>query len=286
MMIRVPHARRLAFAVPPAGAVPGRSRGGRFVSTSLSSKISLVPPEPIDFHTHRVLSGVSRVAVLEVLRVSDRPLDVQAIAEQVGLHTNTVRSHLDQLMEAGLVETEVQVRTSPGRPRLLFRAVRTADAKTEDSYKLLAKILASAIRDGEPEPGSVAAEAGRRWGHEIEHRGDVSTDPVDAASAVDRIVALLDDVGFAPTIGDPRSPDSGLGDRDATTVIELHACPFYDVAREQPDVVCAVHLGLIQGALDQMHAPPATLRLEPFVRPELCLVHIAVSSVRTDAVVA
>ena len=30
------------------------------------------------------------------------PLDVQGITEQVGLHPNTVRSHLDKLVEAGL----------------------------------------------------------------------------------------------------------------------------------------------------------------------------------------
>jgi predicted ArsR family transcriptional regulator len=232
-----------------------------------------------------VLSGVSRVAVLEVLRSSDGPMDVPAIAELVGLHGNTVRSHLDQLVEAGLVESEVPVRTSPGRPRLLFHAVTTSTAKTEDSYQLLAEILANGIHDGEPEPGSVAAEAGRRWGHEIELRGDVSTDPVDSARAVDRVVALLGDVGFAPTIGEIRSPGSGEA-RDTATVIELHRCPFYDVAREHPDVVCAVHLGLIQGALDQMQAPPVTLRLEPFVRPDLCLVHISPASVSSDEVVA
>ena len=64
-----------------------------------------------------MLSGASRVAVLEVVRASAGPLDAQAIAEQVGLHANTVRSHLDQLTKADLVESEVQVRTSPG-PRV------------------------------------------------------------------------------------------------------------------------------------------------------------------------
>src|SRR5665811_235363 len=81
-----------------------------------------MPPEPIDSRTHRLLAGVSRVAVLEALRVNAGSLDVQTIAEQVGLHTNTVRAHLDQLIEAGLVESAVQERTTPGRPRLLFRA--------------------------------------------------------------------------------------------------------------------------------------------------------------------
>lgn len=90
-------------------------------------------------------------------------LDVQAIAEQVRLHTNTVRAHLDQLVDAGLVESEVQERKTPGRPRILFRATPAPGRDgPEDSYKVLAEVLANGIRDGEPAPGAVAAKAGRR----------------------------------------------------------------------------------------------------------------------------
>jgi predicted ArsR family transcriptional regulator len=237
-------------------------------------------PETIDSRTHRVLAGVSRVAVLEALRVNAGLLDVQAIAEQVGLHPNTVRSHLDQLVEAGLVESEVQERKTPGRPRLLFRATWTRGAGAEGSYKVLAEVLASGIRDGEPAPGALAAEAGRRWGQRLERQGGASADQLDSGQALDRLVALLDDVGFAPQLRKVTGATTAIGATAATgatvdaTVIELHQCPFYDIARENTDVVCAVHLGLIQGALDQMQAPPATVGLEPFVRPDLCLVRI------------
>jgi predicted ArsR family transcriptional regulator len=220
-------------------------------------------PETIDSRTHRVLAGVSRVAVLQALRVNAGLLDVQAIAKQVGLHTNTVRSHLDQLMDAGLVESEVQERKTPGRPRLLFRATPTPGRDgPEDSYKVLAEILASGIRGGEPTPGAVAAQAGRRWGQRLEQQDGKSAEPVDPGRAVDRVVA-------ARTLSGATGTAAGNA-----TVIEVHQCPFYDIAREHTDVVCAVHLGLIQGALDQMQAPPSSVRIEPFVRPDLCLVHI------------
>lgn len=232
-------------------------------------------PEPIDSRTHRVLAGVSRVAVLQALRASTASLDLQAITEQVGLHTNTVRAHLDQLMKAGLVESAVQERTTPGRPRLLFRATAIPGAGAVDSYKVLAEILASGIRDGEPAPGAVAAHAGRRWGQRLEQQGGASVEPVDSASALERIIALLEDVGFAPRIGQAPGDRTDADASGAATVVELHRCPFLDVAREHTNVVCAVHLGLIQGALDQMQAPPATVRLEPLLRPDLCLVHLA-----------
>ena len=216
---------------------------------------------------------------MQALRAGAGSLDVQAIAEQVGLHTNTVRSHLDQLMDAGLVESAVQERTTPGRPRLLFRATATPGAGAEGSYKVLAEVLASGIRDGEPAPGAVAAQAGRRWGQSLERQGGASAEPLDSGRAIDRIVALLDDVGFAPRVSNAtaaRTLSGATGNAAGNaTVIELHQCPFYDIAREHTDVVCAVHLGLIQGALDQMQAPPSSVRIEPFVRPDLCLVQMA-----------
>jgi predicted ArsR family transcriptional regulator len=235
--------------------------------------------ETIDSRRHRVLAGVSRVAVLETLRVNAGLLDVQAIAEQVGLHTNTVRSHLDQLMDAGLVESTVQERHTPGRPRRVFRATSAIGAGSGDSYKVLAEILASGIRDGEPAPGAVAVQAGRRWGQCLEGQRGPSAEPVDSAQALDRVVALLGDVGFAPRVSKATGAASVTGDAGKetgnATVIELHQCPFSEVAREHTEVVCAVHLGLIQGALDQMQAPPSTVRVEPFVSPDLCLVDIA-----------
>jgi len=121
----------------------------------------------------------------------------------------------------------------------------------------------------------VAAKAGRRWGQHLEQQGGASAEPVDSGRALDRIVALLDDVGFAPQIGEPASPTTDPGGAGSAAVIELHRCPFYEIARGHTEVVCAVHLGLIQGALDQMQAPPLTVRLEPFVRPDLCLVNLA-----------
>jgi len=233
-----------------------------------------VQSERIDARTHRVLSGASRVAVLEVVR-ADGPLDVQAIASRVALHPNTVRSHLDQLIRAGLVESSVSARATPGRPRLSFTAPPGSTSGPQDSYRTLAGILAAAIGAGGSEPGSAAADMGERWGQRAAQAGGDVVVPLDDAGVLDRLVGLLDDIGFAPTVG--AAADGGEGAQPAasgSTVIELQRCPFAEVAREHRDVVCAVHLGLLRGALDQLHAPLTSVRLEPFVRPDLCLVHL------------
>ncbi|WP_407342678.1 helix-turn-helix transcriptional regulator [Pengzhenrongella phosphoraccumulans] len=239
-------------------------------------------PAPIDSRTHRVLSGVSRVAVLEVVR-SDGPLDVQAISQRVGLHPNTVRAHLDQLMEARLVESSVSPRATPGRPRLNFAAVAGTVADPADPYRMLAGLLAGAVGASVPAPGAVAADLGSRWGHQAVRVGGPGGEVPDGSGVdddvvVDRLCALLVAVGFEPAVAEvyPEAGRDVPGSRaaDGSTLIELHRCPFGDVAREHRDVVCGVHLGLMQGALEQLHASTTAVRLEPFAHPDLCLVHL------------
>ena len=46
------------------------------------------------------------------------------------------------------------------------------------------------------------------------------------------------------------------------------------LAIEHEDVVCAVHLGLMQGMLAELDAPIVADRLEPFVQPSLCVAHL------------
>ncbi|TFC24938.1 ArsR family transcriptional regulator [Cryobacterium sp. MDB1-18-2] len=252
------------------------------VFTTLIGKTRGVPASDLDARTHRALSGVSRVAVLDVLRTHRMPLDVPALAAAVGLHPNTVRSHLERLLEVGLVTETVEARTRPGRPRLLYAAVPpeaepagpgsagpAESGTSEESYRLLAGLLADSLAAGAPDarPGNEkAGDAGRRWSEQFVPADEPAAGPVDPAGAIDRVVEILDGVGFAPALSEDR------------TAIELHHCPFLDVAKDHSAIVCSVHRGLMQGALDRMHAPTIGIRLEPFVRPGVCVAHVLYSS--------
>jgi predicted ArsR family transcriptional regulator len=61
---------------------------------------------------------------------------------------------------------------------------------------------------------------------------------------------------------------------DAITEIHLNHCPFREVAQKHRDVVCAIHLGLMQGALSELHTPLEATSLEPFVSPHLCIARV------------
>lgn len=217
----------------------------------------------------RPVLGESRARVLEVLRAAGEPVGVQDIAEQVGLHPNTARFHLDGLVDAGLAERQTEERSQPGRPRMVYIATTTDVPAGQRSYRLLAEMLTSLVADTLPEPGKAAETAGEAWGRYLAER-PAPSQKVDAAEGVRRLSTVLADAGFAPDrVEDVDRP-----------VIPLRHCPFREVAEQHRDVVCSLHLGLMRGVLDEVRAPLKADRLESFVEPSLCLAHLAPASGR------
>lgn len=76
---------------------------------------------------HRALADESRLRILALLRKRPQPLDVRAIASGVALHPNTVRDHLNVLLDAGLVRSRTEKRERAGRPRALYQAEERAE---------------------------------------------------------------------------------------------------------------------------------------------------------------
>ena len=84
-------------------------------------------------------SAGRRREVLRLLRASSGPLSILAIADELGVHPNTVRFHLDSLVGDGQVEQAAPGRKGPGRPPLMFQAVRQMDRGGTRHYWLLAR---------------------------------------------------------------------------------------------------------------------------------------------------
>jgi predicted ArsR family transcriptional regulator len=208
--------------------------------------------------------GQSRAHVLDLLRAAGSPAGVRDIADQAGLHPNTARFHLDALVDAGLAARAPKERTTPGRPSMAYRAVAGGEPMGRRRYRLLAEMLTSLIAGMLPKPGEAAGEAGREWGRYL-------TEPpppyqrLDAGEAVERLTATMAEIGFAPEAV-----------TDGTQYqLRLRQCPFREVAENHQDVVCQLHLGLMQGALAQMRAPVTADRLQPFAEPSLCIAYLA-----------
>ncbi len=277
---------------------------------------------------HRLLGDPVRARLLETLATADAPLGIGELAAAVRRHPNSVREQLERLVDGGLVVRLANPVGRRGRPPHRYRLARTgaggareaspvtdeapgvagsgpsasldrpaeepplgpatttleasgrreqsmppAAVATPGDYRELARALADALlRLG----GRATAEAaGEAWGEALAGPRARRT---SGRRAVRRLVALLDRTGFAP---EPTSRTDGT--------IRLRRCPFADLAREGREVVCAVHLGMLRGALRRMAASVEATGLEPFVEPDLCLVHLtptrrtAPSEVAADA---
>lgn len=219
-------------------------------------------------NVHRALSSPVRARLLDLLRAAPDPRGVEALAERLDLHVNTVRAHLALLEDAGLVASEPEPRGRPGRPRLVYRVTdRAAQVDQGGGYRFLAQALASYVAATASDPPAAGREAGAAWGrHLVARPAPFETVTVDAAMA--EVVDLLDAFGFDPQLdtGEPTRPR-----------VHLRRCPFLDVAREHQDVVCSLHLGLLQGALAELGSDLEATDLLPLVEPDLCIAHLQVS---------
>ncbi|GEA89897.1 helix-turn-helix transcriptional regulator [Cellulomonas cellasea] len=241
---------------------------------------------------YRVLASDKRVAMLHLLQRTGGPMTVDTLAGEVGLHVNTAREHLDQLVASGFVAREPELRRTRGRPRILYRSLERAAAVTTDAWarEQLVHVLVAGYGRRLGSAESAAETAGRAWGATLapsirpdEGSADDRWPGSDVPRCADFVVeetaqavaapveqvqlaALeqhLEDLGFAP---------------DACTdglEVQLNRCPFVDLARDRPEVVCSVHLGLSRGVLAQQDGPLVADRLERVAGAQRCVLHLS-----------
>ncbi|MEE2034291.1 helix-turn-helix domain-containing protein [Rhodococcus sp. CC-R104] len=206
-----------------------------------------------------------RLAVLDDVR-DHAPVRVNDIAERLGLHVNTVREHLDALGEKGLVDHTVEPARGRGRPAKVFRPTPTADPTLPSrDYAGLATALAGYLARTSADPEADARAAGKDWGRELAREALRDASGREDASVPDIedphrfMLDLLVRLGFEPADHGP-----ALG-------VALRRCPLLEAARRYPTVVCQVHLGIVEGAFEEIGAPTGPgLDLLPFVEPGAC----------------
>ncbi|WP_347350646.1 helix-turn-helix domain-containing protein [Intrasporangium sp.] len=214
-------------------------------------------PAPTRDGTADLVAGLSaqRRRVFEAL--GDQPRPIGSIAGSLGLHVNTAREHLDGLVAAGLA---VRTRLAPkgrGRPGWGY-AARPAVTSAAGEYATLARVLADHVAAQGGDVRGDMRRLGRGWGRALVEDLPAATAP---GGADRQVVELLARLGFAPD-GAPEG------------CLHLRECPMLAVARERPDVVCSVHHGMVEGALEAAGGDPDGVRLEAFAEIGACRLHL------------
>jgi predicted ArsR family transcriptional regulator len=197
---------------------------------------------------YSAISSYSRVEIMHL--VQERPQrPIAEIVDATGLHPNTVREHLQRLIDAGYVITETEHRTTRGRPRVLYTA---ATGTPGAASPVARRKVADAARRGDLLRRIVPAE-----------RGATLSD--DAVHQLDALIDDLGEAGFDPVV-----------DEVALTV-DLTPCPHAPDAQHR-GTLCGVHLGLMDSVLAQAGGPLRVEGIAPSCDPAHCVVHLAAAT--------
>jgi predicted ArsR family transcriptional regulator len=182
----------------------------------------------------KALGDNTRYAIYLELARAARPLGTAEIAETLGLHTNTVRPHLDRMREAGLLDVTTDGRGDVGRPQHRFSLA--ADAPSLGLEPPTIPVLARMVLNMAERLEASAADAfavghaegaNRAAGYEL------------YPSALEALVDELDRLGFDPVVAESEASGNAI-------------VAFAAYAETIPDLVCSLHHGLVTGFVDTM----------------------------------
>ncbi|HZJ06723.1 MAG TPA: helix-turn-helix domain-containing protein [Nocardioidaceae bacterium] len=180
----------------------------------------------------RALGDPTRHRIFAYVAEAPGPVDIAELTEQFGFNHNAIRQHLAKLVDADLVVEGTAAARGRGRPRLIYRLDPTTESRwgVAGPYERLSLWLAEMVRTGDD-----PVEVGRRVGRSQAPDTEADSDPV--ASLADEMARH----GFDPTVRQ----------RGDTVDFTLRCCPFESTALDDPDTVCALHLGIAHGIAER-----------------------------------
>lgn len=211
-----------------------------------------------DQHINRTLSTERRL-ILTLIRRKKMPVRVQAVANELRLHENTVREHLDGLVLSHHARRISIPSIGRGRPSYGYEALNDFISQVEPEareYASLAMVLAKQLALTKGNTKANAVSAGEEWAKVFRSSDiDSSLRPLQVRK---RLIEVLTSLGFSPK------------SHSRKNLIRLETCPLLAAAREEPDVICSVHLGLIRGLVAQSGMKAGDVKLTQFAERGSC----------------
>jgi predicted ArsR family transcriptional regulator len=189
------------------------------------------------------------VRILHLVQ-SRSPRSISELCEATGLHQNTIREHLQRLIEGGYIIPSIERRATRGRPRTLYSA---ATGSPDASSAVARDKVSAAARRGDLMRRAMPTTA-QGFGTEATYQ-------------LDALIEHLEESGFEPVID------------DAELTVDLTPCPHAAARPEDRPVLCRVHLGLMQGVLTEAGGPLTADFVRDPVLPAECTVQLRLTDV-------
>ena len=208
------------------------------------------------------------------IRGRGRPVSRDEAAEHVGISRKLAAFHLDKLVERGLLTASyarVTGRTGAGAGRS-SKLYEPSDIELDVSiperrYDIVGEIMVAALTEDSKEPPRevarrIAFDKGHAIGEEVKERLRLRRPGPERALSVAE--ETLTDYGFEPYREDDRS-------------VSLRNCPFHNLSRKAPELVCGLNREFIDGLLRGLGNEGVDAALEP--TPGECCVKLRAGSV-------
>lgn len=229
----------------------------------------------------------ARRRVLRAVQESASPVSAAELAQDLGLHHNTVREHLESLVKQGMVSMTPVSTGRRGRPTLRYQVTAPDPVEVLVSYTTLLDAVARTLGEGE-EARQVALTIGRRWAAESATQPGVTAAPGDSAQSGDSAqpggtgasAPGPDDTEqpggtAAPSDAEQSGAATGPADTedlpeplaslmpglmsmgftphvdDGTGDVVLTTCPLVARDRRPHPLVCAMHEGYLHAAAEE-----------------------------------
>lgn len=215
-----------------------------------------------------VLSDPVRHALYDYVVAQPDAVGRDAAASAVGVGRPLAAFHLDRLVRAGLLEASYRRasgRTGPGagRPAKVYqRSNREFNVSLpQREYLRAAQLLVEAVVGTASEGVKEAlTSSARTLGGSLAR---TSGQPRPSRPPLrDELLALLEAQGYQPFVDDEGE-------------IRMRNCPFHALSSRQPELICGMNLGLVEGLIDGSGGG-AEATLDP--RPGLCCVALRPAS--------
>lgn len=191
----------------------------------------------------KALSDNTRYAIYVELARTTVARSTQEISDELGLHPNTVRPHLERMRDVGLLEVIVDNKGTVGRPQNRYRVAPDAPSLGIEppGWQVLSRMLADVAAFMAPEAVDVVAMGTEQGRASADRRRNMP-------SCVAALNDALAELGFEPA----------MGDDGTTAAIAFTNCPFRDLAEAYPEIVCNLHRGFIEGFVEELGGAQVT----------------------------
>jgi predicted ArsR family transcriptional regulator len=217
-------------------------------------------PRAIPLDVLKALGDNTRYAIYLELARSPIPLATADVADVLDLHVNTVRPHLERMRDVGLLQVETSARGGVGRPQHRYSLAPDAPSLglEPSAFPMLARVLLDAASTAGLERDELA-DAGRAQG--VTDAGQWPDD----IDVLDALIVEQAKLGFDPAVIE----------LEASATMAFAHCPFRDLAETHPELVCALHRGLVEGLVGSLGDAHVT-RFSSLLDREPCQVELVV----------